>query len=296
MKPKISIIIPTVSYSNRKEQIHRIFAALESQKTSVLFEVIIVDNSFRLNENQFNQVPVFAKIIHEPGIGLSRARNAGVRVAIGDIIAFLDDDVIPTTTWIKAIVQTHKLQKALCVGGPVILRDRKSIRFPRWFSDYFLRFVVPPKFPEFTGVVKAPCYIIGANMSFKRSVFDRYGFFDTNLGRVGKCLLSGEDMEFMMRVPQESIFYEPLAIVSTRITSQRLTRKYFARRIFWQAVSDARIFRKHGLDQYYDHSELFFSTDFSRKFFTALRYGLIFQAFCIIIRIMTFKTASFFNL
>lgn len=296
MKPEISIIIPTVNYISRKEQIHRILAVLESQKTSVPFEVIIVDNSFRLSENQFNQVPAFAKVIYEPRIGLSRARNAGLRVAVGDIIAFLDDDVIPATTWIKAIIQTHKLQKVLCVGGPVILGDRGSIRFPRWFSDYFLRFIVPPKFPESTGVVTAPYYIIGANMSFKRSVFDRYGFFDTNLGRVGNCLLSGEDMEFMMRVPPESIFYEPLAAVSMRIISQRLTRRYFTRRIFWQAVSDTRIFRKHGFDQYYDRSELFFSTDFSRRFLATLHYGLIFQAFCIIIRIITFKIVSFFNL
>lgn len=296
MTPKISIVIPTIDYLRQKEKIYQIIAAIENQKTKLIFEVIIVDNAPNISKETTDTLPSFVRIIREPKQGLSRARNTGILVSKGDIIAFIDDDVIPAPTWIDATMQAYKIPDTLCVGGPVILEDSDSVRYPIWFSDYFLRFIIPPKFPESTGIIKAPYYIIGANMSFKRNIFNRYGFFDVELGRIGNCLLSGEDMEFMMRLPQNGIFYEPLAITSTKITQHRLTRIYFVQRIFWQAVSDARILRKHNLNQYYDRSELFFSIDFIKRISTALRQGLIFQLFCITIRIITFKIVSFFNL
>jgi len=296
MNPKISVIIPTINYSNRKDAIDRILVSLDNQKTAVPFEVIIVNNEPGSTKREFDIVSASTQVIHEPEAGLSRARNAGVKVAIGNIIAFLDDDVIPAPTWLGAIVQTHKLQTALCVGGPVTLIDSSFLRFPKWFSDYFLRFIIPPQFPKSTEVITSPYYIVGANMSFKRDVFASYGFFDTNLGRVGACLLSGEDMEFMMRIPSEGIFYEPLAGVSTKMTSLRLTRGYFVRRIFWQAISEARIFRKHGFDRYYDRSELFLSPYFGNKLLATLQHETIFQAICMIIRIITFNIVSLLRL
>lgn len=293
MKPILSVIIPTINYAEREAQLRHILSALGNQDTSTSFEVIIVDNAGATDRNYTAFLPRFARLIREPKLGLSQARNAGTRASKGNIIAFLDDDVIPTSTWVQAITQTHKLSGVLCVGGSVIFEDCDSIQYPKWFSDYFLRFLAPPRFPKSTGTVVAPYYIIGANMSFKRSVFDRYGYFNVNLGRIGNRLLSGEDMEFMMRIPQKAIFYEPCAGVSTEITPRRLTRKYYTMRIFWQAVSDARIFEIHGFEIYYDRSELFFSIDFLKNLITTLRKGSLFQTFCMILRIIAFKATLF---
>lgn len=295
-KLKISIIIPTVSYTSRKEQISRTLVALKNQSISVPFEVIIIDNDQNQRNYLHDDLPVFAKIVCEPNAGLSYARNRGVRTAIGDIVAFLDDDVVPAKTWINALICTHELPDALCVGGPIILEDRDKIRIPRWFSDYFFRFIIPPKFPKLTGIIRKPFYLIGANMSFKQTVFKNYGFFDTNLGRRGNCLLSGEDVEFMLRIPPKNIFYEPRAVVLTKITSLRLTRRYFVRRIFWQAISDARIIVKHGSSLYYDQQELFLSAGFGKAFLKIFRRGLLFQTFCMAVRIGTFTLASFLRL
>ncbi|MEK7537218.1 MAG: glycosyltransferase [Patescibacteria group bacterium] len=294
--PELSIIIPTIDYLGRKTRIDAIVATLSSQNIAESpAEVIVVDNSpnhKNYRENSENST----KIIREPAVGLNYARNAGIKAAAGNIIAFLDDDVIPSKTWLASLIRAHKLSDTLCVGGPVTIEDWNRVVIPKWFSEYFLRFIIPSKFPQLAGRIKEPYYLIGANMSFKKEVFSNYGFFDTNLDRRGGCLLSGGDVEFMIRLKPENIFYEPLAAVSTKITQERLTKRYFIRRLFWQAVSDARIIKKHGLERFYDRPEIFISAGFTSLLFKTLRGKLFFQTLCMMIRIMTFKTASIFNL
>ncbi|OHB17369.1 MAG: hypothetical protein A2913_00940 [Parcubacteria group bacterium RIFCSPLOWO2_01_FULL_40_65] len=293
---EISVIIPTVDYSGRKARIDAIVATLLSQRVMESpMEVIVVDNNPTSKDYRAG-VENFTKIIRESVLGLNHARNTGIKAATGNIIAFLDDDVVPSKTWVASLIRAHKLPGILCVGGPVVIEDWHKVVVPEWFSDYFLRFIVPPKFPRLAGKIEKPYYLIGANMSFKKSVFNDCGFFDINLDRRGDCLLSGGDVEFMMRLKPEHIFYEPLAAVSTKITQQRLTRWYFIRRLFWQAVSDARIIKKHGLERFYDQSELFISAGFINLLFKTLKKKSFFRTFCMIIRIMVFKIALTFNL
>ncbi len=292
--PKLSVIIPTSDYFGRKAQINtiiRIIRNISADESPI--EIIVVDNSPSMSVPEPEDAGI---IIREPVIGLNQARNTGIEVASGGIVAFIDDDIIPARTWTKAVIQAHKLPGVLCVGGPVVIEDWNEVVRPTWLSDYFLRFIVPPKFPRSAGSIAKPYYLIGANMSFKREVFMDYGFFDTNLDRQGTCLLSGGDVEFMIRLKSESIFYEPLAAVSTKITQQRLMRWYFIRRIFWQGVSDARIIKKRGLERFYDQSELFISAGFMSLLFKTLKKGLFFQSLCMIIRVGVFKITSIFQL
>lgn len=294
--PKLSVIIPTIDYFSRKALIDEIIDKILSQSVAKLpVEVIVVHNS-SIPQNYKENSENFIKIIQEPKTGLNYARNTGVKAATGNIIAFLDDDVILSKTWLTSLIRAHKFPSNLCVGGPVIIEDWNKVVTPQWFSDYFLRFIVPPKFPRTAGRIEKPYYLIGANMSFKKTVFSDYGLFNTNLDRRGDCLLSGGDVEFMMRLNPESISYEPLAAVSTKITQQRLTKWYFIRRIFWQAVSDARIIKKRGLERFYDQSELFISAGFINLLFKTLRKGLFFQTLCMMIRMTVFKVTSIFNL
>ena len=295
--PELSVVVPTIDYLGRKMQIDAIIAIICAKSIAEsLVEVIVVDNNPSANGYGLEDSGTFVKIIREPLVGLDRARNSGVQSATGNIVAFLDDDIVPARTWVASLIYAHKSPGVLCVGGPVIIKDWDEIVLPVWFSDYFLRFVVPPKFPQSAGSIVKPYYLIGANMSFKRTVFTDYGLFDINLDRRGSRLLSGGDVEFMMRLKPGSIFYEPLAAVSTKITQQRLTRLYFIRRIFYQAVSDARIIEKRGLEQFYDQPELFISGFFLSLLFKTLKDGLFFQALCMIIRIGVFKITSIFHL
>jgi glycosyltransferase involved in cell wall biosynthesis len=72
-------------------------------------EIIVVDNDPSSNLTapvtaQFPEVRYAA----EPRPGLSAARNAGIRHASGEIIAFTDDDVSVHPAWTKAIVRAFQ--------------------------------------------------------------------------------------------------------------------------------------------------------------------------------------------
>jgi len=296
MKSKIdiSIIIPTYANSDRNRNLCDLLNALRDQKRlDYSFEIIIVNNrKYSMEENgiirRFKGYIKELRIVEDPVIGLSHARNTGILKSRGDIIAFLDDDVVPSNDWLNSLMEAHRKYDALCIGGPVIFKEER-ISFPNWFNDYYLRFLLPPKFPKYSCTIVEPFYLIGANISFKKDAFRRYGFFDESLGRKGRCLLSGEDTEFVMRLKIKDIFFASEAIVFSKVKLNRLSYGFFIKRIFWQAISEARIVKKHGIIKLNDRDELMISRTITKNLLRLLKEAKFFQSFCIMLRIMTFK-------
>jgi len=302
MKDKIdiSIIIPTYNYKDRNQNLYNLLIALNKQRqANGNFEIIIVNNyNSSIDEETINKFKGYIKelkIIEDPIVGLSHARNSGVSSARGKIVAFLDDDIIPSNGWLNSLISAHKKHNALCIGGPVVIKE-KNLVLPRWLTDYYLRFLLPPKFPKYSCKINKPFYLIGANMSFKRKAFKKYGLFDESLGRKGACLLSGEDTEFIIRFEPDDIFFESRALVFSKIKSDRISHYFFVKRIFWQAVSEARIVRKHGIFRLNDKSELVISKIIIRDVFRLLKEASFFQAFCVIFRFITFKSTLLLRL
>ena len=296
----ISVIICTYGHHDRSDALSKILYALKDQKIegNIKFEIIIVDNGCSLNADllvwQYTDLTNIV-IIQEPKIGLSNARNTGILNAKGDILVFTDDDTEPSDRWLSSLYKSHHSSAALCIGGPVVFKDRNKA-FPKWLSDYFLRFLLPLKFPEKFSVISQPFYLIGANMSFKKIVFQKYGLFETSLGRKGSCLLSGEDTEFILRLDSNDVYYDANAVVFAEIKQNRLMRKFFLKRIFWQGVSDARIFRKHGLSRFYDVDEVFLSIPFIKITSKTFMQGNFFELNCRIVRFLTFNFFTTFKL
>src|ERR1035441_3219398 len=85
--------------------------ALDSVIAQVLpesadWDVLVVDNNSSdqtraVVEDFRRRYPGRIRYLFEPRQGLSRARNAGIRAARGEIIAFIDDDVIAAPTWLQ---------------------------------------------------------------------------------------------------------------------------------------------------------------------------------------------------
>ena len=88
----------------------------------------------------------------------------------------------------------------------------------------------------------------GANMAFKREVFDRFGGFRTDLGRIGKGMLSGEDTEFGRRILNAGLRlrYEPDAVTYHPVEESRRRRRYFLSWWFNKGKSDIREFADQG--------------------------------------------------
>ena len=136
MTPVVSIIIPTFRRPARA------VAAAQSalaQLCDADFEVVLVDN----DPAGSAMAPLRAlydtrvTVVHEPRAGVANARNAGLRVASGPLIAFLDDDEIAPPTWLAALMRVQKLCGADVVFGPV---RTKLTEPPHDHRDYFEAF------------------------------------------------------------------------------------------------------------------------------------------------------------
>ena len=87
-------------------------------------EVIVVDNgSTDRTEATFKAARgAFSKhkwrYVYEPMPGLLSGRHRGAREAKGDVLAYLDDDVVLAPTWLEALEEAFRDRKAVLVGGP----------------------------------------------------------------------------------------------------------------------------------------------------------------------------------
>jgi len=88
-RPFISVVIPTYNYARYVTQ------AVDSvlAQTYPAGEIVVVDDGSTDNTRERLQ-PYWARIhyVYQANQGLSAARNAGIRVARGDVIALLDSD------------------------------------------------------------------------------------------------------------------------------------------------------------------------------------------------------------
>jgi glycosyltransferase involved in cell wall biosynthesis len=195
--------------------------------------VLVVDNNStdetRAVSGDFcRRYPRRFRYLFEPQQGLSHARNAGVREARGEIIAFTDDDVTVESTWLQNL--TAELDKGEWAGAGGRILPQETFVHPRWLSEEAFRMGgVLPLFDlgNIRGTLARPPY--GANMAYRKAAFEKHGYFRVDLGRQGDSLLSGEEAEFALRLLRagESLAYEPDAVVYHEVSEERLTKRYF---------------------------------------------------------------------
>lgn len=120
LSPLVSVIIPVY---NDGERLRLCLQALEQQTYSKdCYEVIVVDNGSDAKTNIKNIVRQFPKAIaeYEARLGSYAARNKGISIAKGEILAFTDADCIPAPDWIaKGVVYLQKTVNSGLVGGNI---------------------------------------------------------------------------------------------------------------------------------------------------------------------------------
>ena len=185
------------------------------------YELVIVDNASTDDTRQVAEAfitlfPNHARYLHESQPGLSRARNAAVKAAKGEIIAFTDDDVLVAKNWLDEIDREFSNDVELfALGGRVVLA-RDSLQDVAIFDVEERREIT---FPNSGGVA------MGANMAFRRELFDRIGLFDVRLG-AGTFFAGGEDIELIYRALKAGykFLYAPNVLVAhdhDRTTAQQ---------------------------------------------------------------------------
>jgi glycosyltransferase involved in cell wall biosynthesis len=200
------------------------------------FELIVVDNNS--TDTTREVVERFAvsdrrvRYLMESRQGLSHARNAGIREARAPLVAFTDDDVRAQPDWVATIVRAFaEHPEADVVGGRVLPLWPSAP--PDWLTiDHWAPLALADYGDSSVAVTAAhPICLVGANLSFRRRVFDAVGVFDTDVQRVGDRIGSLEDHEFLLRLLRTGRqgVYDPRIVVYAEIQPNRLQRAYHRR-------------------------------------------------------------------
>jgi glycosyltransferase involved in cell wall biosynthesis len=214
------------------------------------WELLIVDNASTDDTREVAAAivarhPGRARLVVEPTLGLSAARNLGLRLARGHWIAFLDDDAVPAAGWLDAYARAFDDGAVAAAGGPVDPDFRGAL--PGWFGAELLPYVSAwERGPEPHRLAYNE-YPRGANMAYRREALARVGEFDPRLGRRGRSLRSCEEIELCLRLERSglAVVYEPGARVRHRVEADRLTPGWIVARFAAQGFSEAIVDWKH---------------------------------------------------
>jgi len=207
MSESVSIIIPT---RNRAAILARCLAALPAGARGLdPPELIVVDDCSSDSTPQV--VQEFARssgwrvVCHgqRRPLGANAARNQALKIAQGQTIVFIDDDVIVTEGWLPKLLSGLSTEVSVVAGavrvtmeGPLVGRHREEV------SSFFAEVLTPPL--GFEGEVVP---ILG-NMAAFRWVFDRASFGET------------------LRPPIEEVDWLKRAGVSARFVPEALVWHY----------------------------------------------------------------------
>ena len=190
----ISVIIPVY---NAEKSIEKSLISIKNQTWEGVFEIILVndgssDRSKTIIENyQQNHQDQNIILINQENSGVSKARNAAMKIAQGDYIALLDSD----DEWLPE--KTEKQMKFLenqNIDFITSLWNNENITFPYKLHP-------PNKLVKIT-LKKLLFKITGQTSTaiFKRKIFENTGFFDENQNY-------SEDANYWMRISEKNQMY-----------------------------------------------------------------------------------------
>jgi GT2 family glycosyltransferase len=196
-----SVVICT---RDRPDALRRCLASLHRQ-TFPPREVIVVDNASGDARTRDVALGGGATYVREDRVGLDFARNAGVRLASAEIVAYTDDDVVLHRRWLEGLVAAFDIPEIAAVTGlvlPAELATDAQRHFETYWSfgrGYRRKDYDPASFAAHTDSV-FPAWEIGAgaSMAFRRTIFEQIGHFDERLD-VGQAGCSG-DSELWYRI------------------------------------------------------------------------------------------------
>jgi glycogen(starch) synthase len=174
----VSVVVCTY---NRAEGLRATLDSLHQQRYPA-FEVVVVngpstDHTLDVCRERGPSV----RVVENPVANLSISRNVGIRAAVGDVVAFIDDDALPEPAWLEQAMPFFDDPNVAGVGGIVIDHSGMTLQYRYSAANRLGR-------PEFNDLepYDALCvpgahtfpYLQGTNALFRRSALAEIGLFD----------------------------------------------------------------------------------------------------------------------
>jgi GT2 family glycosyltransferase len=230
-KIKVSVIIPLPCFNDyiRESVTHY------ENLTTKNFEIILLPDRDE-NETLSGILPI--RIITSGKVGPAEKRDLGAKHALGEILAFIDDDAYPRKDWLAKAVVLFKNKEVAAVGGPAITPPDE----PFWrrlsgdiFESYLGSFSNRKRYIP-VGNVHEEYDLPSVNLIVRKNVFNKIGGFDSTF-------YPGEDTKLCLEIKRlgYKILYSPEVLVYhhrrdlfpnhfRQVANYALHRGYFARK------------------------------------------------------------------
>jgi glycosyltransferase involved in cell wall biosynthesis len=244
----LSVIIPTRNRANCLK--NALDSILNQDFHSDDNEIIVVDNAStdetkEVVESFCKRYNKNVRYFYEEEPGLHNGRHRGAKEALGSILAYIDDDVIVSETWLEGIQESFVNSKVGIVTGNILPFFVE--RPPKWLNAYW------QKLPEgealgwlslFHGgdtkrYIESD-YVCGCNFAIKKELLLRCKGFhpDSMPAELIKYRGDGETaLVRKIRALDYKILFNPKLSIFHVIDKHRLKVKYLYKRAFLQGIS-----------------------------------------------------------
>jgi glycosyltransferase involved in cell wall biosynthesis len=242
MPPTVSIVIATY----KREMLLQILldSVLDQSVTPGNYEVVVVDNAPKphgptqelCRSPRYNLLDI--KCVHNPVLGLSQARNYGMRYASAPWVAFIDDDEKIPLHWVERAIEIIDNYSPDFFGGPYhpIHIEAK----PAWFKDKYLARTLGVK----KGWLENGEMLFGGDLVIQRKWLDRLKGFSTDLGRRGNIIEYGEDNELQLRALRQGakFYYDSDLYVFHHVLPKQITPQWFMTSAWYQGKASSKLY------------------------------------------------------
>lgn len=224
MGPTVSVVVPT---HDRVSRLRQVLAGLAAQDVEGPIEVIVVDDGSTDGTSDFlssGAAPLPVVVCTQENRGPGAARNRGVEVASGELVVFIDDDVVPDPGLVRAHVDAHLRHghRTVVIGPMRNPPDHEMSPWVRWEQAMLEKQYDAMEAGHYDATARQ---FYTGNASVRREHLVAAGGFDPGLWRA-------EDVELAYRLADAGLVfvYEPAAV-----------GLHYAERSFesWLATGDA---------------------------------------------------------
>jgi len=162
-------------------------------------EIIVVDNNSTdktsIIANSFPEV----KLLFEPTMGTTHARQKGLENTNGELIAFIDADCRITTEWLKIVQNKFKNENIICLSGPYYFYDNSRLKN--------LLIAKPYDYLAYLSNLLINSVIYGGNMVIKKEIIIKIGGWDKKLNFYGDDVMLAKKISPLGKIDFDLIFF-----------------------------------------------------------------------------------------
>jgi glycosyltransferase involved in cell wall biosynthesis len=249
--PDVSIIIPTLN--NARLIMGTLKAMAKALDHGAPVEVVVVDSS---STDQtalvFNEIktrfPGYGwRYVYEPMPGLLSGRHRGAKEARGEILSYVDDDVLLSPSWFEGLQEAFVDPNTMLATGPTL--PEYEVEPPKWVEGLWQEYDGRRTLFSFSLLdsgskvrVDDATYVLGHNLSIRRGAFLACGGFHPDLMPAALRRYQGDGETGLTLKARDAglrALYHPNLSVDHVIPAERLTTAYLDRRAFYQGVCDS---------------------------------------------------------